>query len=97
MLFVTLGFSADLCDLHYSQIRMNPEIGAPVRQLLEWVALRPRTYEEAMEAWKSRCPRFTVWEDASIEGLVIVSEGCVILTEQGRAALESSTRQLLPS
>ena len=28
-------------------------------QFLAWVADRPRTYAEAMEAWRSTCPRLS--------------------------------------
>jgi hypothetical protein len=63
-------------------------------EFLSWVATRPRTYAEAMEAWRSTCPRHTVWEDALIEGFVQV--GCngsprepeVTLTSRGRAVLD---------
>jgi hypothetical protein len=41
-----------------------------MRQFLRWVALRPRTYQETMDAWRTSCPRISVWEDALIEGLV---------------------------
>jgi hypothetical protein len=41
-----------------------------MRQLLEWVLLRPRTYDQAMEAWQSHCPRYTEWEDALELGLI---------------------------
>ena len=62
-------------------------------QFLEWVADRPRTYAEVMDAWRSSCPRFPVWEDARLEGLVRQGEGSggqrrVELTERGRRALE---------
>ena len=33
-------------------------------EFLDWVSSRRRTYAEAMEAWRSTCPRHTVWEDA---------------------------------
>ena len=59
-------------------------------QLLEWVAQRPRTYDETMEAWRSHCPRHTPWEDATIEGLIEVVGGRVALTGRGRAALQRS-------
>jgi hypothetical protein len=39
-------------------------VSAPLRELLAWVAREPRTYGTAMEAWRSSCPRFSVWEDA---------------------------------
>jgi hypothetical protein len=59
-------------------------------QFLAWVADRPRTYTEAMDAWRSTCPQLSVWEDAIIAGLVQIESGNgrpVTLTPQGRAVL----------
>ncbi|MBM3643612.1 MAG: hypothetical protein FJX02_04605 [Alphaproteobacteria bacterium] len=39
-------------------------------QFLEWVAARPRTHVETLDAWQSSCPRFPVWEDARDQGFV---------------------------
>ena len=64
-------------------------------QLLTWVADRPRTYGETMDAWKTSCPRMPVWEDAVSSGLVRVEgagrmrERSVRLTPGGRALLDS--------
>jgi hypothetical protein len=60
-------------------------------ELLSWIAARPRTYEETMEAWRSNCPRHPVWEDASIDGLVEVVEGRVSLTDRGRVLLDRNS------
>ena len=65
---------------------------ALILDFLEWLAAAPRSYAEAMEAWRTSCPRLTVWEDAVDEGYVVrrVSEGegaRVELTAAGRAAL----------
>jgi hypothetical protein len=61
-------------------------------ELLTWIASRPRTYAETMEAWRSNCPRHPVWDDACIDGLVeVVDRGdgsTVVLTARGRAALD---------
>ncbi len=62
-------------------------------QFLAWVADRPRTYADAMEAWRSSCPRLSVWEDAIIDGLIRLENGgsrAVSLTQRGRAALEKA-------
>jgi hypothetical protein len=42
-----------------------------IRDLLEWIAIRPRTYAEVMDAWRTSCPRLTVWEEANERGLVV--------------------------
>jgi hypothetical protein len=38
--------------------------------LLEWLGPEPRPYAEALEAWRTSCPRLPVWEDANDRGLV---------------------------
>src|SRR4051812_48534501 len=38
-------------------------------QLLAWLAERPRSYGETMEAWRTTCPPLTIWEDAGSDGL----------------------------
>jgi hypothetical protein len=61
-------------------------------QFLSWVADRPRTYPQTMEAWRSTCPRLSVWEDAIIDGLVRVENGngrAVVLTARGREILNN--------
>ena len=45
-----------------------------VLDFLEWIAARPRTYSEVMDAWRTSCPRLTVWEDANDRGLVTLEE-----------------------
>ena len=56
---------------------MNEEsraIDSLILDLLEWVAQGDRTYEEVMDAWRTNCPRLTVWEDASDRGLIAVEQ-----------------------
>jgi hypothetical protein len=63
---------------------------ALTKQFLEWVAARPRTYAEAIEVWRTSCPRLSVWEDAVIGGLVECrGGGAVLLTERGQLFLDS--------
>lgn len=38
--------------------------------LLEWLGSRPRPYVEVLEAWRTSCPRFPVWEDANHRGFI---------------------------
>jgi hypothetical protein len=37
---------------------------------LGWLDRGPRPYAEVMDAWRTSCPRLTVWEDALDAGLV---------------------------
>jgi hypothetical protein len=58
--------------------------------LLTWLAGRPRSYGETIDAWRSNCPRLAVWDDALSAGLVRVTGKRVLLTEQGRSALHAA-------
>ena len=62
-------------------------------QFLTWVADRPRTYRQAMDAWRTTCPRLSVWEDAILDELIRFGndkDRAVSLTARGRAALEKA-------
>jgi hypothetical protein len=64
-------------------------------QFLDWVAVRSRTYDEAVDAWRTSCPRLSVWEDARIDGLVRLEAEptqpvTVVLTQRGRDVLDRS-------
>jgi hypothetical protein len=62
-------------------------------QFLTWVGDRPRSRGDVMDAWRSTCPRLTVWEDAVIDGLVQIDPASrVTVTERGRALLEGTVR-----
>ena len=52
---------------------MNPTIESLMLDLVEWLEHRPRTYAEAMEVWRTSCPRLTVWEDAVDGGLIAIA------------------------
>ena len=41
-----------------------------IADFVAWLAMEPRPYAEALEAWRTNCPRLTVWEDARERGLV---------------------------
>jgi hypothetical protein len=64
-----------------------PIIDALTLQRLGWLAEHPRSYPETIDAWKSSCPRLTVWEDAIAEGLVRVEGQHVVLTAAGEEFL----------
>jgi hypothetical protein len=57
--------------------------------LLAWIHERERTYAETIDAWRSSCPRLTVWEDALADRLVEVvrapgtCEPSVVVTARG--------------
>jgi len=67
-------------------------------ELLAWLAARPRTYGETMDAWRTSCPRMPIWEDATDGDLVEVvhsdgvslQQSIVHLTAAGRAMLAAT-------
>lgn len=60
-----------------------------ILDLLEWVDLRDRSYDEVMSAWRTSCPRLPVWEDANDRGLVEIDGASMVrITGAGRALLE---------
>lgn len=66
-------------------------------QFLSWVAAQPRTYGETMDAWRTSCPRLSIWEDATEDGLVELipchgpqSDCPVALTGRGDALLRDA-------
>jgi hypothetical protein len=60
---------------------------ALTRDLLVWISAKPRTYGETMEAWRTSCPRLSVWEDAVVASLVCVRASNGGVTAQGRTLL----------
>jgi hypothetical protein len=56
-------------------------------QMLDWIDQGTRSYANVLDAWKSSCPRLTIWEDACANELVNSApgmSGLVTLTEKGR-------------
>jgi hypothetical protein len=41
-----------------------------VLDLLEWIGPEPRPYADVIEAWRTSCPRLTVWEQANERGFL---------------------------
>jgi hypothetical protein len=77
---------------------MNHRPDALVLDFVEWVAASPRRYSDVMDAWKTNCPRLTIWEDAIDQGLVqrcrIDGELSIEATEAGRNLLAKTRRKL---
>ena len=64
---------------------------------VEWIAREPRAYSEVVDAWKTSCPRLTIWEDATEGGYVarqtVAGLGLVLtVTEDGRKVLRRHGR-----
>ena len=49
---------------------MSDGLDVLILDLLEWVGPTPRPYAEVLDAWRTSCPRFPVWEDAKERGFL---------------------------
>lgn len=56
-------------------------------QFVAWVGAADRSYAETMEAWRSSCPRLSVWEDALDAGLVRIDTAGAAATAEARVRL----------
>ncbi|MGH6739992.1 MAG: hypothetical protein ACREDY_13350 [Bradyrhizobium sp.] len=68
-----------------------------VLDFVEWIAREPRAYSEVIGAWKTSCPRLTIWEDAADRGYVaretVMGFGLVVtVTEDGAQLLRAHGR-----
>jgi hypothetical protein len=64
---------------------------------LAWLSAGPQPYADVMDAWRTSCPRLTIWEDAIDAGLVAHSRtpggsALVELTPDGAALLAAHRR-----
>jgi hypothetical protein len=70
---------------------MNHDPNALVLDFVEWIAVSPRRYVDVMDAWRTSCPRLTIWEDAIDQRLVqrccIDGELSIETTQAGRDLL----------
>ncbi|MBN8891058.1 MAG: hypothetical protein ABS99_05135 [Acetobacteraceae bacterium SCN 69-10] len=68
-----------------------------ILDFLEWVDAGRRDQAAVMEAWRTSCPRLTVWEDAVDGGFVARRRGedgalLVEVTPEGRRFLAAAGR-----
>ena len=79
------------------EMALSKTVDPLILDLIEWVAKAPRPYAEVMEAWRTSCPRLTVWEDAVDQGYLVRErteggEVVVRITPLGRKHLRDSGR-----
>jgi hypothetical protein len=65
---------------------------ALILDLVEWIATGPRDYADVMSAWRTSCPRLTIWEDAVDGGYIRRVGSLVEVTESGREFLRAHNR-----
>jgi hypothetical protein len=77
---------------------MSETLEPLVRDLVTWCAAAPRSYREVLDAWRTSCPRLTVWEEAVARGLLETRPSpsglVVVVTEAGGRLAGSVPRQL---
>src|SRR3954454_21734920 len=76
---------------------MQSNLDPLILDLLEWLGREPRTYADVIDAWRTSCPRLTVWEDAIDRGFAVREHGrarevMIRLTATGRAFLREHGR-----
>lgn len=75
-----------------TRIAVSDKLEPLILDCLEWIARAPRTRAEVLDAWRTSCPRLTIWEDVVDRGLAETCPGAdgdliVRLTTAGRALL----------
>jgi hypothetical protein len=70
-----------------------------ILDLLEWIGREPRSYADVIDAWRTSCPRLTVWEDAMDRGFAAREhapgrEVTIRLTAAGREFLRERGRMV---
>jgi hypothetical protein len=78
-------------------IAMRNDLDPLILDLLEWIGREPRSYAEVIDAWRTSCPRLTVWEDAMDRGFAAREhargrEVMIRLTAAGREFLREHGR-----
>jgi len=68
-----------------------------ILDLLQWLVPKPKPYADVMTAWRTSCPRLTIWEDALDAGYVMLRNQQVCLTADGLQFLRSRRNQVLNS
>jgi hypothetical protein len=68
---------------------------ALTRDFLTWLTDAPRTYAEAMDVWRTSCPRLSIWEDALTDDLIRIESAPGRISGQDRVTLTPRGHALL--
>ena len=87
---------------------MRNDLDPLILDLLEWIGREPRSYADVIDAWRTSCPRLTVWEDAMDRGFAarehasgrevmirLTAEGREFLRERGRIVSDARKQTAL--
>jgi hypothetical protein len=82
---------------HPEAVMTRNDLDPLILDLLEWIGREPRSYADVIDAWRTSCPRLTVWEDAMDRGFAVREhvkgrEVMIRLTAEGRAFLREHGR-----
>jgi hypothetical protein len=77
--------------------QMTTTLDPLILDLVEWCSRERRPYAEVIEAWRTSCPRLTVWEDAVDRGYLsseaVQGQGVLVaVTPLGRSFLQENGR-----
>jgi hypothetical protein len=78
-------------------VMIRNDLDPLILDLLEWIDREPRSYSEVINAWRTSCPRLTVWEDAVDRGFAMRKHApggavTIALTQSGRKFLGERRR-----
>jgi hypothetical protein len=84
---------------HPVAVMIRNDLDPLILDLLEWIGREPRSYADVIDAWRTSCPRLTVWEDAMDRGFAVrehaKGRGMMIrLTAAGRGFLREHGRMV---
>jgi hypothetical protein len=76
-----------------------PNLDPLILDFLEWIGAAPRAYAEVMEAWRTSCPRLTVFEDSIDRGFAVRGQSAgngrmIAITDAGRDFLRDNGRMV---
>ena len=82
---------------HPVAVMIRNDLDPLILDLLEWIGREPRSYADVIDAWRTSCPRLTVWEDAMDRGFAAREhapgrEVMIRLTAEGREFLRGHGR-----
>ncbi|KAA0078099.1 hypothetical protein [Tardiphaga sp. P9-11] len=83
-------------DLDVPQLDSH-DLDPLILDLLEWIAREPRSHADVLDAWRTSCPRLTVWEDCIDRGFAtrmhITGHGSIVqVTAAGLSFLQRHGR-----
>ena len=67
---IGVGYNQNVGSRTAKELVLAANLDSLILDLLEWIGSQPKPYAEVMDAWRTSCPRLTVWEDANERGFL---------------------------